>query len=137
MTQTVLAVGAGPEQLTAIRKALDLGYRTIAIDGNANAPGLSIADKGIHMNIMDASDVLNLAKELSVEATLPVPLGNPLITQGIVNDALGLSGVSQSAAELCTNKAAFQRLATRHGVRMPCTQLEADIGDVVSQGSAL
>lgn len=137
MTQTVLAIGAGPEQLPTILKARGLGFRTIAVDGNSEAPGLSMADYGIHMDIMDASELVTLAKKFGVDATLPAPLGKPLITQGIVNDALGLSGVSRSAAELCTNKAAFQKLALRHGVRMPRVQLEADIGDLLNEGNNL
>jgi len=42
MTKTILILGAGIEQTTAIKLAKEMGLKVIAVDGNPNAPGLKI-----------------------------------------------------------------------------------------------
>jgi len=44
--KTVLFVGAGRHQRRAIGRVQELGVRVVAVDGNAEAPGLALADAG-------------------------------------------------------------------------------------------
>jgi formate-dependent phosphoribosylglycinamide formyltransferase (GAR transformylase) len=43
---TVLFIGAGRHQRRAIARVRELGVRVVAVDGNADAPGLGLADAG-------------------------------------------------------------------------------------------
>ncbi|SDW44298.1 ATP-grasp domain-containing protein [Marinobacter mobilis] len=55
----VVHVGAGPWQASAIRRVKELGYRTLAIDGNPASIGFSIADDFL---VADIGDVQGVAK---------------------------------------------------------------------------
>jgi len=114
-----LAVGAGPEQLSAIRRAQALGGRVLALDGNPQAPGLALADEAQVLDIRDAEAVVAWARARGVDLTLPAPIGRWLTTQAAVHDALGLRGVSLSAARLCTDKHLFHQALAGRGVNLP------------------
>ena len=47
-------VGAGRHQRRAIERARELGLRVVAVDRNADAPGLAAADEG---EVVDFTDV--------------------------------------------------------------------------------
>ena len=51
---TVLFVGAGRHQRRAIERARELGLRVVAVDRNADAPGLAAADE---REVVDFTDV--------------------------------------------------------------------------------
>jgi biotin carboxylase len=53
----VIHVGAGPWQASAIRRVRELGYRTLAVDGDPKAVGFEFADDFIVANIGSIEDV--------------------------------------------------------------------------------
>ncbi|NEQ36721.1 MAG: ATP-grasp domain-containing protein [Okeania sp. SIO3I5] len=115
----VLCVGAGIEQLPVIKIAQKMGLNVTALDGNPTAVGLEAADRGIAMDIRDAAKVVQLAKEADVRCVLPVPLGAILTTVGAVNDALGLRGISEEAAQICTDKLLTRQILAKAGLPTP------------------
>jgi biotin carboxylase len=117
-----LAIGAGIEQLGGIRKAQKMGYRVLALDGSAKAPGLCLADEARVVDLRDEHAVVSIAREAGVTFTLPLPIGRILTTQGAVNDALGLLGVTRKSASFCTDKALFNRLLRNAGISLPSQQ---------------
>ena len=100
----VLCIGAGIEQLHAIRVAQTMGLHVTAIDGNPHAPGLQVADQGHVIDLRDQEAVIALARQVAPRTILPVPLGSIITTVGAVNDALELRGISAGAARQCTDK---------------------------------
>lgn len=119
-------IGASEESLYAISKAKELGYYVIALDGNPGAAGLKYADDPIVCDISDEQKTISVLSRLNPEFVLTVPIGRYLTTIGAVNDALGLPGLSKTAATYCTDKYAFhnkmQELNLRSG---HCILLEA------------
>lgn len=115
----VLCIGAGIEQLSAIQIAKQMGLNVTAIDGNHDAIGLRAADRGIVMDLQNTTKIIKLAKELNIKCVLPVPLGAILTTVGAVNDALGLKGISEAAAKVCTDKLLTRKTLAEAGLPTP------------------
>jgi len=114
-----MSVGAGTDQIASIAKAQSMGYAVLAVDGNPDAPGLTISDESVVLDIRDEDAVVSLARHHKVAATLPVPIGRFLTTQGAVNDCLGLQGVTRAAALNCTNKSMFHACLSKAGITVP------------------
>ncbi|MBE8985967.1 ATP-grasp domain-containing protein [Nostoc sp. LEGE 12450] len=117
--KNVLCIGAGIEQLPTIQIAQKMGLKVIALDENSNAVGLQVADRGIVMDLRNTVKVIQLARELNIRCVLPVPLGAILTTVGVVNDALGLKGISEAAAKLCTDKLLTRQILAEAGLPTP------------------
>jgi biotin carboxylase len=126
----VMSVGAGQEQIPTIIKAQEMGYSVLAVDGNRDAPGLSISDEGIVLDIQDEEAVVSLARNHEIAATLPVPIGRPLTTQGAINDSLGLHGVTRAAALNCTNKSMFHACLSKTSVALPKQTVYASLKEL-------
>ncbi len=127
---TVLCIGAGLEQLPMIQLAQQMGLRVIAVDGNSQAVGLTIANRGVWMDLRDSQGVIQLARAERVRAVLPVPLGAILTTVGAVNDALGLCGISEQAARFCTDKTLTHRQLSATGLSTSPQILAADVAEI-------
>lgn len=117
--KTLLCIGAGPEQVAAIELGRRMGHRIVAVDGNPNAPGLKVANKGMVMDLRDVSSVIGIAREVDARCAVPVPLGAILTTVGAVNDALGWRGISFSAAMACTDKVVMRKKLASARVAQP------------------
>lgn len=132
---SALCIGAGLEQLPTIQFAQQMGLRVIAVDGNSQAAGLTIADRGIVMNIRDTQCVIELAATEQICCVLPVPLGEILTTVGAVNDALGLCGISEQAARYCTDKTLTNQRLTIAKLQTP-RLITATTADEISAAAA-
>lgn len=111
-----LVIGASSESVYAITVAQKRGYHVIAFDGNREADGLSYADESVVADIRDASQVWSRLTE-KPDLILPVPIGRYLITAGAVNDYYGLRGLSEEAANYCTDKYYFHKRLSERGLR--------------------
>lgn len=132
-----LAIGAGPEQADPIALARALGADVLALDGRADAQGAGAANRFAHIDLMDADAVLKLAREFAPDFLIPAPLARPLITAGIVNDALGLKGVSEHAARLANDKQAMREAFTALSVPMARQISVADISGLRAAAETL
>ncbi|MCR4901989.1 MAG: ATP-grasp domain-containing protein [Butyrivibrio sp.] len=110
-------IGASSEAIYAINTAKELGFYTVALDGNPKAGGFEAADESIVVDIRDEELVKKTLKPLSPLLVLPVPIGRYLTITGAVNDSFGLTGVSYKAASNCTDKYLFHRLLSDKGLR--------------------
>ena len=99
----VALLGAGREQLPALRSARSLGLKVVALDGQATAPGLKEADQSFVLDLSDEAEVIELLAKSGISAVIPAPIGRMLTTVGAVNDALGLRGTSAEAARACVD----------------------------------
>lgn len=100
----VLIIGAGFLQNFVIKKAKELGYYTIAIDGNPNAVGFKNADEYKAVNIVDEAACLEYAKQMNIDGVLTAATDYGVLSASFVAESLGLPGIKYSSAKRIKNK---------------------------------
>lgn len=100
----LLVLAAGILQIPVIQKAKEMGCFVIAADGDANAPGLKLADKAICSNITSKDDMLDIAVKERVDGLIHPCSEVSMDVMGYINDRLKLSGISEQQAYVATNK---------------------------------
>jgi biotin carboxylase len=115
----LLIVGAGPDQLPAIKIAKSMGIFVAATDMNPNAVGFPFADITANLSTKDKQGNLKFARDLHVDGvmTLISETGVPTVAHIAAN--LGLPGPSEETALLATNKNAMHAAFLEHGVDTP------------------
>jgi len=96
-------LGAGPEQVIAIQLAKELGFETVAVDDNPDAPGRSFADKFITTQIKNIPGLINALAPLKISGVM-THAAELAIETAHVAESLGLPGIGIEAAELGTIK---------------------------------
>lgn len=115
----LMILGAGPQQLSAIRTALAFGHEVVAVDGNRAAPGLAEASHGVHLDFCNAEATTDLAVKLRIQGVLTVASDRPVQTIGRICDRLGLPGPTGEVAVACTDKRVMRAALGRAGVMIP------------------
>lgn len=100
----VLVIGAGFLQRYVIRRAKELGYYTLAVDGNPNAIGFADADEYAAVNIVDQEAVCAYAREKGVDGVLTAATDYGVLSAAYTARELGLPGISYEAAQRIKNK---------------------------------
>ncbi|MFL5967786.1 MAG: hypothetical protein ACJ747_14660 [Gaiellaceae bacterium] len=117
--QSVLFVGAGRHQRRAIERARELGIRVVAVDGNADAPGLGVAVVGEVVDFSDTAAVTAVGRRHRVDGVLTVSADRAVPIVAAVAEDLGLPGIGRETAYLMTHKIAMRRRLAEHGVAQP------------------
>lgn len=113
-----MILGAGIIQIPVIRKAKELSYHTIVVDYDEQAPGIQYADEFYNISTNDKRQVLALAKEKKVDGILTTS-DYPVNVVAYVSHALGLPGMSEKLAEICTNKYLQRSYFLEHQINVP------------------
>jgi len=121
LNKKILIVGAGIEQVLAIRRAKELGLHVVACDGNPAAPGLSEADIGLNADITNEDELFKIAQEHGVDGIFCHAVEIPQIISRVAR-RLRLPGLDPEVAERATNKATRISYLTEHGI--PCARFE-------------
>jgi len=100
----VLVIGAGFLQRYVIRRAKELGYYTLAVDGNPNAVGFRDADEFAAINIVDQEAVCAYAREKQVDGVLTAATDYGVLSAAFTAQELGLPGINYAAAKRIKNK---------------------------------
>jgi biotin carboxylase len=117
--KTVLFVGAGRHQRRAIARARELGLRVVAVDRNADAAGLALADAGEVVDFQDVEGVVEVARRHAVDGALTVSADRAVPVVAAVAEELGLPGIGTDVAHLMTQKIAMRRRLAEVGVPQP------------------
>jgi biotin carboxylase len=117
--KTVLFVGAGRHQRRAIVRAQELGLRVVAVDRNADALGLAVADVGEVVDFQDVDGVIEVARRHGVDGVLTVSADRAVPIVAAVAEALGLPGIGTEVAHAMTHKIAMRRQLAEAGVPQP------------------
>lgn len=99
-----MIVGAGHLQLPAYACARQLGLRIVAIDKNAQAPGMRLADAAFPIDTRDREGAIAIAQAESVAGVITLCTDYPVRTVAAVSEALGLPGLSPTSALWATHK---------------------------------
>lgn len=103
MPKKILLLGAGEMQVPLIRKAKESGLFTIVVDFNPDAPGFSYADQCSYLSTIDEKAILELATKEKING-IATSSDFPVRVVAFVCSRLGLKGVPENAASVCTNK---------------------------------
>jgi biotin carboxylase len=117
--KTVLFVGAGRNQRRGIARVQELGARVVAVDGNADAPGLALADAGEHVDFADLDAVADAGRRHAVDGVMTFAADRAVPVVAAVAERLALPGIGSEAAHLATNKIAMRRRFAERGVPQP------------------
>ena len=117
--KTVLFVGAGRHQRRAILRAQELGLRVVAVDRNAAALGLELADVAEVVDFSDVEGVIDVADRYKVDGVLTVSADRAVPVVAAVAEELGLPGIGTEVAHLMTHKIAMRRRLADVGVPQP------------------
>lgn len=113
----LMVMGAGTYQVPLIRKAKEMGIYTIAVSIPGNYPGFALADKVLYIDTVDAQAVLQAAREEEIDGICTAGTDVAVRTIGVVNDAMGLCGLSEEAAAIASDKVAMKMCYEAGGVR--------------------
>ena len=116
---TVLFVGAGRHQRRAIEQARTRGLRVAAVDRNADAPGLAVADVAEVVDFTDVEGVVEVARRIGVDGVLTVSADRAVPVVAAVAEELGLPGISTGTAHLLTHKRAMRDALGAAGLPQP------------------
>ncbi len=116
---SVLFVGAGRHQRRAILQARERGLRVVAVDRNASAPGLAVADVGVVVDFADVDAVVAVARKHRVKGALTVSADRAVPVVAEVTERLGLPSIGTAVARRMTHKIAMRRQFAEEGVPQP------------------
>ncbi len=129
MKERLLFVAAGLAQTPAIRDARAAGHHVIAIDGSADAPGLTEADESYVVNILDAAEIVRVCREARAEAIVSVCCDAAMDAVAKACQELGLPGVPPEVVRVSRSKLLQREAFRAAGLLTPdfraVTELEA------------
>lgn len=102
--RTLFIIGAGREQLPAIKMARSMGFRVVVTDLNSNAPGMSQADVARVVSTGDLEGNLSVARELGVHGVMTIGSETAVPVVAYVAASLNLPSYSEATALAATNK---------------------------------
>lgn len=118
MKKNLLILGASSLQVALINKSQELGFNTIVLDLNPDAPGVGIADEFYEVSTIDAEKVLEIARQKNIVGIVTTS-DFPVQVVAYVSEQMGLSGLSVDVAKICTNKSLQRELLKKHSFLYP------------------
>jgi len=115
----LLVLGAGPFQIPGIRKAAATGCEVITLDFNPSHLGHRFSHRAINCSTTDITSVVQIARELSVDAVCTFSSDIAVPSVAAVAEALSLPGPSRHAAETMSEKHKFRCFMRDAGLPHP------------------
>jgi biotin carboxylase len=108
MENSILIFGGGDLQISIIKKAKILGYKTIVLDPNSNAPGKNYCDKFYDIAGDDYERTLEVAKFHKVVGVVTAATDHPILMMCRIAEALNLPFPTFNSCETLLNKGKFK-----------------------------
>ncbi len=121
MSQYILSIGAGANQLPLITAIQSMGYKAIACDIAADAPGAKVADVFINQSTYQAIPIINELqhRNLKPAAVLTRSTGQPVVTTAEIATALTLPGMPVEHSKIICHKQNLINTLSQVGVPCP------------------
>ena len=103
----LLCIGAGPHQTAVLRRAREMGLRTLAVDLNPNAPGRELADAFICHSAWDAGGIyekLSADLRAGIRGVVTQAARGCTVTAPLLAQRLGLPHLNPETAALFLDK---------------------------------
>lgn len=119
MRRSLLLLGGSAQQVVAIDRARELGYRTVLCDYLPDNPGQYHADSFHLVSTTDREAVLEVARKERVDGVVAYSSDPAAPTAAYVADGLGLPGVPLAVAEAFCDKHLFRAYLADRGFNVP------------------
>lgn len=117
-SKTILLLGAGWEQIAAIKLAKQMGLKVVVADGNPQAPGLKYADIKICADIKDPKKIIALGRQYKVDGIMVHAIEIPIVVAKAAK-ALGLPHLDPVVVDCATNKLKRATCFRKKGILYP------------------
>ncbi|NZA25312.1 ATP-grasp domain-containing protein [Luteimonas sp. SJ-92] len=115
----LLILGAGPFQLSGIRKAVDLGHEVITLDYRPDNVGHRYSHRSVNCSTADAQGVARAARDLDVDGICTFSSDVAIQALALACSELGLPGVAPEIARTMSLKNRFRRFLEEKGLPHP------------------
>lgn len=115
----ILMLGGNFLQMTAIKRAKELGYYVISVDYLPDNPGHKYSDEYHNISTIDKEAVLKLAEEKKVDGILSYASDVSAPTAAYVAEKLGLPTNPYASVMTLTHKDQFRAFMRKEKLRMP------------------
>lgn len=105
----ILIIGAGFLQTFVIKKAKELGYYVLCVDGNLKAEGYKYADEYETINITDKEACLLYAQNKQIDGVMTAATDYGVLTASYIAEKLNLRGNAMESSLLIKNKYQVRR----------------------------
>lgn len=112
----IMIIGAGLLQSFVIKRAKNLGYTTVCVDGNPNAVGFKYADYSKVINITDEKACLEYAKDMRIDGVLTAATDYGVLTASYIAQEMNLVGNRYEVCEIIKNKYSTRKVLSDNNV---------------------
>lgn len=140
MSKHLIIIGAGPNQMPAIRMARSRGYRVTVTDYDPNAVGFAEADHHGVVSTRDADATVAFARALHDKEPLDGVMtlaSESAVAVASVAEELGLPGTSRNSAWLATHKVDRQRTFAAADIPAPGFQAASSLEEGIAAADRL
>jgi biotin carboxylase len=137
VTPRLLFLGAGPNQLPAIRIASEMGWHVTTLDNLADSPGHRLSHAREHCSTTDIQGVLAIARRLGVNgiATFASDVATPTVAH--VAGVLGLRGAQPASVSRLSQKSELRRVQQEIGIPAPGFIVATSRDELIARLSSL
>lgn len=119
MKKKLMILGAGPSQLPAIKKAVELGFYVITVDYFPGNLGHRYSHQYVNCSTVNQEGILKVARELNIDGIMTFASDVSTPTVSYVAEHLGVPGGPALVAETMSNKAKFRMFQQDQGLDSP------------------
>lgn len=134
--KTLLVQGAGRSNLGIVNTAKQFGVKTVITGMGGDYPCTSLADINCFADISDPEAVLKVAQEQKVDGAIICCSDTGLRAVGRCNDVLHLTGITEEAAIVSSNKFLMKEKLQSNGIRTAAffkVSIEEDLRQAVKK----
>jgi len=117
-----LIVSAGNEAIFGIKRAKDLGYKVVGLDGNPAAPGFAFVDEKIIASTYDIEDIIEKVRDFNkknhIDGVLSIAADVPKSVAAVAEE-LGLLSITKLTAKICSEKFLMKETFCAAGIKVP------------------
>lgn len=112
----LMIIGAGIYQVPLILKAREMGYSPIVVSIPGDYPGIPLADTFYNLDTRDREGILEAAQKEKITGICTSGTDVAVRSVGYVCSKMGLSGITNEAAEMVTDKWRMKEAFCNNGV---------------------
>lgn len=127
-------LGGAYSQVSAIKRAKELGYYVITCDYLPENPGHKYSDEYINISTTDSKKILSVCEEIEIDGIIAYGSDPGAVTAAYVAEKLHLKGGGLSATQILARKDKFRKFQNENQMNAPafaCCSQEAEVENIL------